>query len=87
MGATVGVGAGEGGKERVVDVDDPARVNIHELRAEYLHVAGEHHDVHAVLEQDVQNLPLLLRLRLLRDRKVVKWDAVDLGAGGEVGVV
>ena len=39
------------------------------------------------LVQEVQNLSLLLRLRLLSDRKVVRWDAVDLGAGGEVGVV
>src|SRR3712207_5480324 len=45
VGPAVGVRAGEGREKGVVDVDDGARVGGDELRLEYLHVAGEHHEV------------------------------------------
>ena len=40
-GGVVGARAGEGGQERVVDVDDAARVGVDEGGREDLHVAGE----------------------------------------------
>ena len=44
-GLVVGACPGERREERVVDVHDPARVALTQLRRDDLHVAGEHHDV------------------------------------------
>src|SRR5215207_2519852 len=87
VGPAVRVRAGEGREERVVDIDDPTRVSSDELGRQDLHVAREHHDVHAVLVEEIQDPGLLLRLGLLGDGQVVEGDAVDLGPRGEVGVV
>src|SRR5918998_5081002 len=84
VGPAVGVRAGEGRAEGVVDVDDSARVGVDELPREDLHVAGEHHEVHVMLVEDIQDPGLLLRLALLRVRQMVEPDAIGLHPGGEV---
>src|SRR5215212_954331 len=87
VGPAVGVRAGEGREEGVVDVDDSARVGVDKLPREDLHVAGEHHEVHVLLVEEIQDPGLLLRLGLLRDRQMVERDAVVHHPGGEVRMV
>jgi hypothetical protein len=41
--------SGECGQERVVDVDDAARIGVDEVRREHLHIAGEDDEVDRVL--------------------------------------
>ena len=63
----VRVGAGEGGQERVVDVDDLRPHRLEEGRAEDLHVARQHDQVARTAEQAEQRA-LGLRLRVTVDR-------------------
>jgi hypothetical protein len=62
-------------------------VGVHELRREYLHVPRQHHDVYAILRQEIQDPRFLLGLRLPGDRQVVEGDAVVFHPRGEVRVV
>ena len=84
--AGVGVGAGEGGQERVVDVDDRHPRRLEERRAEDLHVAGQDDEVDAAaeqLEQRAPRPPAWRRARPARARRARR--TLDLGR--EVGVV
>jgi hypothetical protein len=83
----VGLRADERRQQRVVDVDDPVRVARAQVRAEHLHVPGQHDelDVGAV---DQGGEPLLLRRLALRlHRQVVVGDAEEGARLGVVGVV
>ncbi len=83
----VGSGAGEGGQEGVVNVDDAPRPAAHEVRRQDLHVAGQHHQMDTVaLEQFL--LPRFgLRLAVGSDRHDLEGQAEVLGRGTVVGVI
>jgi len=68
----LGVGAGEGGEEAGVDVDDPPRVGGEEGRREEAHVAGQADPFDPGLDQGVEDPPLVTRpvgLALMGDRR------------------
>ena len=85
-GLPVRVGADEGGKERVVDVDDPAREPRHQVGRHDLHVAGEDDQVGLPVQQG-EHLALGLGPALPGVRDVVEGDPEALHGGAEVGVV
>ena len=83
VGLAVGVCALEAGQERVVDVDAAPREVRAQLGGEDLHVAGEHHELHVVLGDDLADPVLEGGLVLRRgDRPVLEGDAVVLGEAG-----
>ncbi len=81
----VGLGAGEGGQERRMDVDDPALVAKDDVRREDAHVAGQHHEVGVVLAEEIQQVFFVGIAPFVAD--VVERDVVALGQRLEVGVV
>ncbi len=83
----VGLGTLEAGQERVVDVDRAAGQRAARVVAQHLHVAGQHHEVDAVLVDESQQLRLGLRLGGRRHRHVVERDVVRAAQGLGVGVV
>lgn len=87
VGLVVGLGAFEGGQERVVDVDDLARHGGAQAGGQDLHVAGEHDELDPVLPDQLQDLGLLLLLRVLGHGQVVEFNPVALRQRRELGVV
>jgi probable blue pigment (indigoidine) exporter len=83
----VGPGAPEPGQEGVVEVDDPAGQRIAHRRRQHLHVAGEHHQLDALLLDQGEQPGVGRGLRVGGDREVVERDAVALGERPEVAVV
>ena len=79
--------AHERGQERVVDVDDAVGPLVDEVGAQDLHVAGEHHERHAVRLEHREHRAFLLRLGVRRDRQVEELDPEPLAHLGVVGVV
>ena len=75
LGLVIGPGAGEGGEERVVDVDDPVCVSAHELFAQDLHVPRQDDKVDLLLLQHCDDALLLRNLALGRDGEAVKRHA------------
>ena len=68
VGLVIGLGPGEGGKERVVDVDDPPRVAGDERRAQDPHVARQDHEIDPLALEHFQQLALLFgRVRAHRE--------------------
>ena len=55
VGRVIRLAAGEGGQERVVDVDHVAAQRLDERRRHDLHVAREHHEVRADLAQQLES--------------------------------
>src|SRR5947209_19534372 len=49
-------GAKEGAQERVVYVDDALRISVDEFVGQYLHVAGEDHEIRLVLVNQAMDL-------------------------------
>ena len=78
-GRVIRARAGEGGQERVVDVDDAARVGVDERGREDLHVAGEDDEVDLVLGEECELRGFDCGLGGGRDWHVVEGDAVELG--------
>ena len=83
----VGLRTLEGGQEAVVDVDDASGQRVAQHGGEDLHVPREHDKLNVVLADEVQDLGLLLRLRVLGDGEMVEGDAVALGEGREIRMV
>ena len=83
----VRLGALEAGQERVVDVDRPAGQGVAGRPRQHLHVAGQHHQVDAVLVDQIEHLPLGRRLGVRRDREVHVRDVVRRRQRREIVVV
>ena len=85
----IGLAAGEGRQEAVVDVQDPAGVPLAKRRRQDLHVAGQDHEIRGLgLEQPLElREGLGLAFGFGRDRNVVEGDAVVLDVGPRVRVV
>jgi hypothetical protein len=87
VGAAVGVGAGEGGEEGVVDVDGGGAQAGEEVGAEDLHVAGEDEQVEVEPQQQVEHPLMRLGPAVRLDGDVVVGDAGGPRLGLEGGVV
>lgn len=87
VGLRVGARALEGGEEGVVDVYDAAPHAAADLVGEDLHVASQDDQLNIFGGDEVKELAFRLGLRVLRDRDIQEGHAVELGDGGEVGVV
>src|SRR5699024_2665817 len=74
-------------KEGVVDVDDAARHLRAQLLGEDLHVTGQHHQVHVIAVDQLEQPGFLFLLGLRGDGQVVKVHSVGLGEELQVGVV
>ena len=78
-GGVVGLRAGEGGKERVVNIDDAEGIACDECGREDLHVAGEDDEVDAVAGKEVVVLGFDGFFRCGGHGRDVEGDAVEVG--------
>ena len=69
-----------------MDVDHGHAHAVEELRGEHLHVASQHDQIAAAVEQ-LELTGLGLVLAVLLDRHVVVGDLEQLGVGAKVGMV
>jgi hypothetical protein len=81
-----GVGAREGGQERMMDVDDRRAERLQEAAAEDLHVAREDHEVEAIGQQ-LEHARLGRGLAVRRHRHVLEARAEGLDVGRVIGMV
>jgi len=86
-GGVVGFGAGEGGQEGVVDVDDAGREARDEVLGEDLHVAGEDDEIDLLLGEQAELAGLGFGLVGGVDGDENEGDAVEAGQGAGVFVV
>ena len=80
MGLVIGLGPGEGGKKTVVNVND-AGEGVKKIIAQYLHVFGENHQVHAMVFQQFKLLSFSFTLDRRTHRNALKWNAELRGDG------
>ena len=71
----VGAGTHERGQERMMDIDDPLRIAVHEIVRKNLHVAGQNYEVRFVLsDQGLDSfLGLLLVVFDTNTEEITQW--------------
>lgn len=86
-GGMVGAGSGEGGEERVVNVDDALWVGLDERWREYLHVTGKDDEIGRGRSEEFELLGLDSSLGRGGDWQIVERDLMKVRQGLGTGVI
>ena len=83
----IGVAPLKGGKESVVDVDDPAGIGVDDPFRKDTHVAGQHHKVDVVAFEKLKKSVFLIGIAAPGGGKAVVGDPETVGDLFEIGVI